>query len=238
MIFALLLLAARTSAQIWLPDYKPQELSEDDKLPVILKHLPNWKEKMTETKLAGSVKDIEIALGARREISGLELTFGAEAAIASYPAGTLLLIEFPTPQSSLAADQAIKSALNDSTSSVYRRIGNYNAIVFDTSDRAQAEKLLDQIKYEKSVQWLGEDPYLSKKLEKYLMNSSKDMLVSTVLVIAFGLGSAILAGIIGGIFFFRLREAKRAHMVTFSDAGGLTRLNLDGLSEPLAEKSE
>jgi hypothetical protein len=110
--------------------------------------------------------------------------------------------------------------------------------VFDTSDRAQAEKLLDQIKYEKSVQWLGEDPYLSKKLEKYLMNSSKDMLVSTVLVIAFGLGSAILAGIIGGIFFFRLREAKRAHMVTFSDAGGLTRLNLDGLSEPLAEKSE
>jgi len=36
-----------------------------------------------------------------------------------------------------------------------------------------------------------------------------------------------------GIWYFRYREKKRAGMTAFSDAGGLIRLNLDDLSEPL-----
>jgi hypothetical protein len=52
-----------------------------------------------------------------------------------------------------------------------------------------------------------------------------------VFVIIGGLAASVLAGIVAGFIFFRIRDQKRAHRTTFSDAGGLTRLNLDGLSE-------
>jgi hypothetical protein len=105
--------------------------------------------------------------------------------------------------------------------------------VFDSSDPAAASSLLDQVKYEKSVQWLGEDPFLLQKLERYFAMTGRDVVVSTVLWITllFGLTAAI--GILAGIWYFRYRESKRAAMTAFSDAGGLTRLNLDDLSEPL-----
>jgi uncharacterized membrane-anchored protein YhcB (DUF1043 family) len=56
-------------------------------------------------------------------------------------------------------------------------------------------------------------------------------MISTVLWIALGLGVALLAGIVAGLIFFRFRDQRRASRTAFSDAGGLTRLNLDGLSE-------
>jgi hypothetical protein len=56
-------------------------------------------------------------------------------------------------------------------------------------------------------------------------------MLSTVLWILMGLGIALLAGIAAGLIFFRIRDQRRASRTAFSDAGGLTRLNLDGLSE-------
>jgi hypothetical protein len=64
-----------------------------------------------------------------------------------------------------------------------------------------------------------------------MVTTSRDIMISTVLVIVGGLAASVLAGIIVGFIFFRLRDQKRAHRTAFSDAGGLTRLNLDGLSE-------
>ena len=40
-----------------------------------------------------------------------------------------------------------------------------------------------------------------------------------------------LIGILAGFIYFRFREQERAQWQRFSDAGGLTRLNLDELSE-------
>ncbi|HVF30809.1 MAG TPA: hypothetical protein VNA22_07560, partial [Pyrinomonadaceae bacterium] len=80
-------------------------------------------------------------------------------------------------------------------------------------------------------QWLGEDPYLLRKVERYLVTTSRDIVVSTVAVILGGLTTALLAGIAGGFIFFRVRDQQRATRTAYSDAGGLTRLNLDGLSE-------
>ena len=36
---------------------------------------------------------------------------------------------------------------------------------FDAADQAAANALLDQVKYEKTVQWLGKDPYLIQQAE-------------------------------------------------------------------------
>lgn len=47
-------------------------------------------------------------------------------------------------------------------------------------------------------------------------------------MILIGIGIAITAGLIVGITYFMLRVRRRAEMKTFTDAGGMTRLNLDG----------
>ena len=46
----------------------------------------------------------------------------------------------------------------------------------------------------------------------------------------------MIAGIIAGLVYFRFRDRERSKRIAFSDAGGLTRLNLDDLSEPILPK--
>ncbi len=142
-------------------------------------------------------------------------------------------MEFATPQASADADARIlnKLAASPENGIVYRRIGNYNAFVFDAQAPDAAAGLLDEVKYQKSVQWLGEDPFLLKKLERYFVTTTRDIFISTVLWIVGGLGIAIVSGLIAGIIFYRFREHQRATWTAYSDAGGLTRLNLDELSE-------
>ncbi|MCA1608354.1 MAG: hypothetical protein LC730_02705 [Acidobacteria bacterium] len=115
----------------------------------------------------------------------------------------------------------------------YRRIGNYSAFVFDAPTEVAAAGLLDQIKYEKNVQWLSEDPFYLKKVERAFIYTTRDIFIATVFVIVLGIVGSTLTGIGAGFLFFRYREMRRAERTAFSDAGGLTRLNLDELSEPV-----
>ena len=209
-----------------------QEIDESDGVPVLMKHLPDYEKvrasaSFTPDKntLSQAVNDPIMAL--------VEFWPGTEAVTASYPEGRLVIVEYTNPQSSTEIDSKLQQylAANPQAPVVYRRIGNYNAFVFGSTDPVAANELLDRVKYEKTVQWLGEDPYLLKKIERYMVSTSRDIMISTVLVIVFGLGGSVLAGIAAGFIFFRVRDQKRAHRRAFSDAGGLTRLNLDGLSE-------
>jgi hypothetical protein len=68
-------------------------------------------------------------------------------------------------------------------------------------------------------------------MERYFATTTRDIFIATVLWIVLGLTSSILLGIAAGFVFYRVRENKRASRSAYSDAGGLTRLNLDGLSE-------
>ena len=88
-----------------------------------------------------------------------------------------------------------------------------------------------QIKYEKSVQWLGEDPFFVSKVERYLVGTTGDVLVSTAMFIVMCMGGAVGIGLLGGYIYFMKREQRRLTRHAFSDAGGLTRLNLDELTE-------
>ncbi len=212
---------------------KSQELSDADGKPVLLKHLPNYETVQDAAVFVTDKDALRSAVGNRPVLEVVEFPPGTEAVAAGYPQGQLVIVEYTNPQASIDADGKIQEhlAANTQTPVVYRRIGNYNAFVFDASDQTEANLLLDEVKYQKVVQWLGEDPYLLRRLERYMMATSRDIAISTVLVIAYGLGTAILAGIVAGLVFFRFRDQKRASRAAFSDAGGLTRLNLDGLSE-------
>jgi len=215
------------------PQAASQEISEADGVPVLLKHLPDYDQVKDRAAFAGEKTALTQAAGERPVFDAIDFPHGTEAVTAVYPVGRLVIVEYTNPQASSDADRRIQEFLarEPQPSLAYRRIGNYNAFVFDTTDEAAALALLDQVKYEKSIQWLGEDPFLIQRLERYLLTTSRDIVVSTVFFIVFGIGSAVVAGIIVGLLFFRSRDQKRAARTAFSDAGGLTRLNLDGLSD-------
>lgn len=214
--------------------FKSQEVSEEDGVPVLIKHLPDWESARNRATLTNNVSDLRAALGERAVFDLIDFRGGTEAVTAPYDAGRLLIIEYSTPQASIEADNLFKQRLAErptETLTVYRRIGNYNAFVFDARDEALANALLDQIKYEKVVQWLGKDPNAQQKFERFTAMRAADIFFSTTLWIVGGLGIALLTGIGVGLIFFRLREKQRATTSAYSDAGGMTRLNLDGLSD-------
>ncbi|MEO6050493.1 MAG: LapA family protein [Pyrinomonadaceae bacterium] len=211
--------------------YKSQEVSDKDGIPVLIKHLPEWESVRNRTTFARSVGNLKPALGDRPLLDLIDFSAGTEAVTAQYDAGKLLIVEFGTPQGSIDADSLITRSLAESgdTTTTYRRIGNYNVLVFDAPDLTAAANLLDQVKYEKNIQWLGDNPFRISAERVFILTTS-DIFLSTVLVIVMGIGFAILTGTIVGFTYFQLRERRRAAMSTFTDAGGMTRLNLDGFT--------
>ncbi|MGH9947188.1 MAG: hypothetical protein ACRD6X_08325 [Pyrinomonadaceae bacterium] len=217
-------------------DVKSQEISESDGVPVLMKHLPEWENVKSSAVFIQDTNALKSTLGSRPVFEFVEFSGGTEAVFANYQAGKLLIIEYTTPQASVYADAKFTTYLAENPSdppTVYRRIGNYSAFVFDAGDQNAAIGLLDQIAYEKKVQWLGEDPFLLAKIERYFAVTGRDVAISAVLWIVMWLGIVIVVGIASGFLFFNMRERKRASRTAFSDAGGLTRLNLDELSEPI-----
>jgi hypothetical protein len=217
--------------------FKSQEVSEEDGVPVLIKHLPDWENARNRAVHTNKTDDLRKALGDRPVFDLIDFAGGTEAVTAPYDAGKLLIIEYTNPQSSIEADRLFQQRLTElpqNPPTVYRRIGNYNAFVFDARDEAAANTLLDQIKYEKMIQWLGKDPYYQQKYERFTAIRAAEIFFSTTLWIVGGLCIALLTGIAAGLVFFRLREQQRATHTAYSDAGGMTRLNLDELCEPIS----
>jgi hypothetical protein len=216
--------------------FKSQEISEVDGLPVLLKHLPEWETKHSEATFAKSLPELKKALGERPILDFIDFAGGTEAVTAGYPAGRLLIVEYTNPQASIDVDNQFTGYLSQNSDghTVYRRIGNYNVFVFDAVDPAAAAALIDQVKYEKNIQWLGEDPFLFRNLERNFINTTADIFVSTLEWIVLGIGSTLVAGVILGYVFFQFRERQRLTIKEFSDAGGMVRLNLDGLTPDLS----
>ncbi len=220
------------------PQIRSQEYSETDGVPVLIKHLPDWEKVRTSTRLVTDVQSLKDTLGDRPILDLIEFTPGTEAVTAVYPAGKLLIVEFPSPQGSVDADTKIAAALQaagDKTT-VYKRIGNYNVLVFDGSDPTAGNELADQVKYEKDIQWLGDNPFRLSAERRFVLTTA-NIFFSTVMVILIGIGVSIVSGLIAGSVFFMLRERRRASMPTFTDAGGMTRLNLDGFTPEIVPES-
>lgn len=211
--------------------YKTQELAEPTGVPVLMQHLPEGEARRGTAVFVTDLDSLKAAVGARPVLEQIEFTPGTEAVAADYPAGKLVIIEYASPEVSSEVDKVASQTADAST--VYRRIGNYNAFVFDASDKTSANALLDQVKYEKDIQWLGNNPFRISPEHAFAMTTA-DIFMSTLKVILIGIGLSILGGIIGGFVFFSSRERHRRSMPTFSDAGGMTRLNLDGLTPDIS----
>src|SRR5580765_545445 len=113
--------------------YKSQEVSEKDGIPVLIMHLPDWESVRNRTTFAHSVGELKTALGDRPVLDLIDFSAGTEAVTAPYDAGKLLIIEYTSPQASVDADTNFTAALADpgDSTTIYRRIGNYNVLVFD-----------------------------------------------------------------------------------------------------------
>lgn len=239
LLASLLVLCGSLLAQTETPQVKSQEISEIDGIPVLIKHLPDWEKVRPQAIFTNNIGDLRKALGDRPVFDLVDFTGGTEAVTAPYSAGRLLIIEYSNPQASVDADSKFLQRLSEienDRATVYRRIGNYNVFVFDAADERAATALFEQVKYEKNVQWLGEDPFLFKQMERAFINTTSDIFLSTVIVIILGIGFSIVSGLIVGIVYFHLRERRRAAMSEFSDAGGMIRLNLDGFTPNISSE--
>jgi hypothetical protein len=239
MLCLLIIAAGPTTSLAQAPSAQPksQEISDEDGIPVLIKHLPNWENVRTQAVFANKTDDLKKVLGSPLILDQLEFIPGTEAVTAKYDAGTLVIVEFSSPQLSVEADSKITqflAASGQNSQIIYRRIGNYNAMVLDAANPGAATALLDQVKYEKNVQWLGENPFMYRRAERNFVVTTSDIFLSTVVVIVLGMGLSILGGTLGGIVFFYLREQKRSTRSQFTDAGGMTRLNLDGFTPDIA----
>ncbi len=211
--------------------YKSQEISEIDGVPVLVKHLPDWENRRESTAFALSSADLKKALGERPIIDLIDFTAGTEAVTAQYEAGKLLIVEFASPQVSVETDQKINAAIdaNNDGKTFNRRIGNYNVVVMDASGSSAANALIDQVKYEKQITWLGKNPF-AISAERAFVLTTADIFLSTLMVIVGGIVASIFVGLVVGYFFFYFRDGKRSKMYAYTDAGGMTRLNLDGFT--------
>ncbi|HMG75606.1 MAG TPA: DUF6599 family protein [Pyrinomonadaceae bacterium] len=203
-------------------------------IPVLVKHLPNWEAAQRDVVYAVSQASLLDSIPNQPILKELTFEGGTEAVIARYGQSQLVIVEFTTPQFSVENDQRIWTKISELKSQgqptpiAYRRVGNYSVFVFGAPDEKTANALVDQVRYEQVVQWLGDDPHMAERLTRYFRQTSAGVLFAVLkssglsLLICFG------AGTLFGALLFRRRRAQQAAF--YSDAGGSTRLNLDELT--------
>ena len=204
-------------------------------IPALVKHLPSPEEAQKRAIYLHTFGNLN-PLGLQQPVlSAIEASGNADAALASYGPSKVLIVEFNTPQLASENDRRITARIQElwklgqPAPTAYRRVGNYSVFVFDAPDESTAKKLLDEVKYEQVVQWLGENPNILKEAEKRYINTTLGVLISVLkasgyaLILCFGLG-----GLVGGLLFSYRRSHQRDQ--AYSDAGGMLRLNLDDLT--------
>jgi len=210
--------------------------SGDDDIPVLVEHLPNWQAAAPKSVYAVTLDGLKKTVTGQKALDALNFDGGAEAVTANYGQSQLVIVEFTTPQFSIENDKRIVAKIqelkiqNQPVPTAYRRVGNYSVFVFNAPDEKAANQLIDQVKYEQVVQWLGDNPHWYERAQNYLLRTTGGVLIAVVeasivsLLVCLALGSLI------GTMLFRRRRAQQQAASVYSDAGGAVRLNLDELT--------
>ncbi|HEX6043963.1 MAG TPA: hypothetical protein VFZ22_05695 [Pyrinomonadaceae bacterium] len=208
-------------------------------IPVLIKHLPNPDEAQKTAVFLHSFENLESLVDLeldRGMLSAIDSRGNADAAFAAYGQSKVLIIEFNTPQLAKENDERIiariqeRWKLGQPAPTAYKRVGNYSVFVFDAPDEATAKQLIDQVKYEQVVQWLGENPNILKEAEKYYVNTTLGVLVAVIKASGYALLACLGLGGLAGALLFSYRRNQNREVAAFSDAGGMLRLNLDELT--------
>lgn len=210
-------------------------VTAEDETPVLIKHLPNWETAGKNARYIVTLEALKQNVVNQPILDSISFEGGTEAVAANYERAQLVIVEFSTPQFSVENDQRIAAKIQELKSqsqpgpTAYRRIGNYSVFVFNGSDEASANQLIDQVRYEKVVQWLGDDPHLADRLQRYFAETSAGVLIAVLKSSGLSLLACLAIGGVFGFLLFRQRRAQAA--AVFSDAGGSVRLNLDELTK-------
>lgn len=212
----------------------------DDGVPVLIKNLPEWEQTQSRAALVSSLPELQKVAGDRAIFSELDFAAGTQAVTANYDKSRLVIIEFLTPQMSVEMDGKIQNKLGElnlpATNTVYRKVGNYAVFVFDASDEQTANALLDRVNYSKQVQWLGGNPYLAieaAQKEREYIATTGGIFVAVLQSAALAVLIALATGGLLGAAVFYMRRQQQASRNSYSDAGGMVRLNLDELTSPI-----
>ncbi|HEY4422720.1 MAG TPA: hypothetical protein VGN10_00855 [Pyrinomonadaceae bacterium] len=205
-------------------------------IPVLIKHLPQLEQTQKNAIFLNSFTDLSSSHLEQPVLNAVQGGGNADAALATYGPSKILLVEFNTPQLATENDKRIIARIQElwrlgqPAPSAYRRVGNYSVFVFDAPDEQTAKQLIDQVKYEQVVQWLGDNPNILREAEKRYVNTTLGVLVAVLKASGYAALLCVgVGGLIGGLLFTYRRSQQKA-ATAYSDAGGMLRLNLDELS--------
>lgn len=208
----------------------------EGEIAVLVKHLPHWEEARKNavyldgfTSLAGLIPNQPV-------LDSVHSEGDADAVSAIYGPSQVIIVEFKTPQLATDNDHRITARLQElrsqgqPTPSAYRRVGNYAVFVFDAPSEEAANQLIDQVKYQQVVQWLGEDPFLYERATREFTETTLGVFVAVVKASGLALVGCLAVGGFFGALLFSLRRAQQRAKEAYSDSDAMLRLNLDELT--------
>jgi len=204
-------------------------------IPVLVKHLPDWQN-VRLPLYAVDVQTLKAQFGDNSVFSAVSFAAGAEAVSANYGAQQLVLIEYNTPQAATEQNEKITGRIQELRSqgqpapSAYRRVGNYAVFVFDAPNEQAANQLIDQVKYQQVVQWLGENPFSYERATREFTETTLGVFVSVVKASGLALITCLAVGGFCGALLFSLRRAQQRNKNAYADSEAMLRLNLDELT--------
>lgn len=214
----------------------------ENDIPALVKHLPEW-ETAWKNNLSYSVTPgaLKTAVKDQPVLDAVGFEGGTEAVAANYGQSRLVIVEFTTPQLATTNDARINAKLKElrdagqSVPTAYRRVGNYSVFVFNAPDEATATKLIESVKYEQVVQWLGPNPYDYQRAVRSYTNTTAGVIIAVLKASGLSLLLCLGVGAIFGGIVFKRRRQQQTVTEAFSDAGGMVRLNLDEMTQMEAQ---
>lgn len=206
-------------------------------IPVLVKHLPDWQNVQGRLLYAINQNALKDAFSNQPILDVVSFEGGAEAVVASYGEQKLVVVEFNTASLATDNDQRVMTRLQElrsqgqSLPSAYRRVGNYAVFVFDAPSQEAANQLIDQVKYQQVVQWLGENPFSYEKATREFTETTLGVFVSVVKASGLALVACIAVGGFLGTLLFSVRRAEQRAREAYADSDAMLRLNLDELTQ-------
>ena len=217
-----------------------RQLDGESEIPVLVRHVPQWESVGPGAAYAVTADKLKRLLPNQPILDAVSFEGGVEVVVADYESGRLAIVEFNTPQLATANDRNIVAKINELRGSVpavgialpsaYRRVGNYAVFVFDAPSEQAANQLIDQVKYQQVVQWLGQDPFSYEQATREFTETTLGVLVAVVKTSGLALvGCLAVGGLFGALLFARRRAQQRA-IEAYVDGGAMLRLNIDELT--------
>jgi hypothetical protein len=208
----------------------------EDEVPVLVKHLPNWPNLRQPVLYAVNPETLKVLLSNQPILDVVSFNGGAEAVVSDYDKQRLVIVEFTTASLATDNDQRIKAKLEELRAggqplpTAYRRVGNYAVFAFDAPSQEAANQLIDQVKYQQVVQWLGENPFAYERATREFTETTLGVFVAVVKASGYALVGCLAAGGFFGALLFSRRRSQQRAKEAYADSDAMLRLNLDELT--------